>query len=93
MQQGERVVGGLRCSEVLADLSDYMDGHLSAARAGKIEAHLRGCDWCERFGGRFKLAVAALRRELGKADDVPREIRARLRDRLRRETDTDPESA
>ncbi len=66
--QGERTVAGIACSEVLAELSDYVDGALSPEERARIEAHVRGCDACERFGGAFGKAVAALRRQL--ADDA-----------------------
>jgi hypothetical protein len=47
-----RVVAGIRCIEVLELLSDYLDGDVSQESKERIEAHLRGCDQCERFGGR-----------------------------------------
>lgn len=59
--KGERRVGGLLCSEVLADLSEYVDGQLDAARRGAIEAHVAGCDVCARFGGTFGKVVERLR--------------------------------
>lgn len=57
----ERDVAGLRCGEVLAEMSDFLDGDLGTARRAQIEAHLRGCDVCERFGGAFSAAIQALR--------------------------------
>jgi anti-sigma factor RsiW len=81
----ERLVAGLSCGEVLAELSEYIDGTLDPARAGQIEAHLRGCDWCERFGGRYAASVAALRRHLGAPAPPDPAVRARLRERLARE--------
>ena len=65
----ERVVAGLSCSEVLARLSDYVDGDVSAAEKRQIDAHLQGCDHCERFGGEFAGMVAALV-ERGYADRI-----------------------
>lgn len=83
--KGERLVGGVRCGEVLADLSDYLDGTLSAARRGELESHLRGCDVCERFGGEFGADIAALRARLGAPEPLDAHLKARLRDRLRRD--------
>lgn len=85
----EREVAGLRCGEVLAELSEYLDGELATMRRQQIEAHLAGCDWCERFGGQLAEAIGALRRELGAADAQPpaaedAEAFARLRERLER---------
>lgn len=61
----DRDVAGMRCSEVLEHLSGYLDGELDEAVVVQLEAHLRGCSWCERFGGDFSAAVADLRRLLG----------------------------
>ena len=58
----EREVAGMRCGEVLAELSDYLDGELAPPRRAQVEAHLQGCDACERFGTDFATAVHALRR-------------------------------
>ena len=55
-----REVGGVRCDAVLADLSDYIDGQLPADKVAAIEAHLRGCPECERFGKGFGHMVIAL---------------------------------
>ena len=70
-----RNVGGLFCFDVLAQLSDYVDGELSAVDKAKIEAHLAGCDACTKFGGEFGAVVKALREkvlvpELGEAARV-----------------------
>jgi anti-sigma factor RsiW len=78
----EREVAGLRCGEVLAELSNYLDGDLDAVRRAQVDAHLQGCDVCERFGGVFAAAIRALRdrsREIGPEDTVVFErLRARL---------------
>ena len=81
--QGERVVAGLSCSEVLAVLSDYLDGDLTAERRDQVEAHLRGCEACARFGGEFRETVQALKVHLGPAVGLP----AATLDRLRRALD------
>jgi hypothetical protein len=47
----DREVAGLRCTQVLAHLSDYLDGELDPQTRAQVEAHVQGCDWCERFGG------------------------------------------
>jgi anti-sigma factor RsiW len=82
---GERTVAGLRCSEVLADLSEYLDAGLAAGRRHQIESHVRGCVYCERFGGRFAHAVRALRQHLTTPSAVGSGVAERLRERLRRE--------
>lgn len=75
----ERRVGSLTCPEVLARLSDFIDGDLAAESRAEVEAHLAGCDACERFGGRFAMAVAALRRSaVQEPEGLPEHLRRRL---------------
>lgn len=79
----DRVVGGVSCRDVLADLSEYVDGALPPSRVAAVQAHLAGCDRCERFGGRFASTVGALRRSLAvPAGGVPPDTAAGLRRRL-----------
>ncbi len=81
----DRNVAGIRCSQVLAGLSDYLDGVLSALQVQQVEAHLRGCDWCERFGHEFSGVVRNLRIQLGAATPPREEVTRRLWERLDRE--------
>ncbi|MFO0584323.1 MAG: anti-sigma factor [Anaeromyxobacter sp.] len=73
---------GLTCEEVLALLSDYLDGELSPVELGKVEAHLSACDGCTKFGGQFRATVVALKRHFltakGGGPRLPDRIRARL---------------
>jgi len=78
-------VGGIRCREVLAALSSSVDGELEPGAAERIEAHVRACEQCERFGGRFSALVRALREALGAPPAVPPDVARRLRARLGRE--------
>ncbi len=78
----QRTVAGLRCGEVLELLSAYLDGELEAERRAQIEEHVRGCDWCEQFGGAFSRVVGSLREELGAAPAAEPEVTARLGKRL-----------
>jgi anti-sigma factor RsiW len=57
----ERDVGGLWCREVLALLTRYLDGDLSADELARVQAHVAGCDACATFGGAFQKAIAAIR--------------------------------
>jgi len=82
MRAHDRSVAGLRCSEVLDDLSDYLDGELPEPRVRRIQAHLRDCDWCERFGGDFSAAVTSLRAGLASPPDAPDDVHTRLMRRL-----------
>jgi anti-sigma factor (TIGR02949 family) len=83
--KGERSVGGLKCSEVLARLSDFVDGELGADAVEQLRQHVAGCDVCERFGDRFAKLVRVLRESGADEAEVPADVSARLHDRLRRE--------
>lgn len=85
MPDFDRLVAGLRCREVLADLSLYLDGELPPERVKQIEEHVRGCDWCERFGGEFSEVIKHFRRELREAEPLDENVADRLRRRLRAE--------
>jgi len=78
MPEPDRLVAGLRCRDVLAQLSDYLDGELTAEQITRIEAHLAGCDWCERFGGRFAAVVRAFRAGLTVPPPLESAVAARL---------------
>lgn len=78
----DREVAGLRCSQVLELLGELVDGELDDARRGAVEAHVRGCDVCERFGGRFAAMVHAVRRLAADADAIDEDALARLRAQL-----------
>lgn len=80
---GERDVAGLRCTQVLDLLPDYVESSLEPGRRAQVEAHLAGCTWCERFGGEYGAAVSALRGR--RPEPVPAASRSRLRQRLARE--------
>ena len=84
MTEQERTVAGLRCSEVLSALSDYLDGDLPAEDVARVEGHLRGCDWCERFGSDMGHVVAELREQLQEPEPLDPSVSARLLARLRK---------
>lgn len=81
----ERLVAGMKCGEVLARLSDFLDGDAPPPTRDRILEHLRGCDWCETFGGRFTAVVESLRRELRDAAPLAVDLAGRLRARLAEE--------
>ena len=76
-----RVVAGLRCRDVLAMLADYVDGDLRADDVARVDAHLRACDRCVKFGGEYAALVEALKRRLAQ-EALSTEARARVRSRL-----------
>jgi len=77
--ENEVTIAGLSCGQVLERLSDYLDDDLSPADREQLEAHLRGCDRCARFGGEFRTVVGALRSHLSRTGQVPGGFRERLR--------------
>lgn len=81
--EGERDVGGLSCSQVLAGLPAYLDGTLPAEMRPAVEAHVRGCDRCERFGGAYA-RVAERIRHLTADTQIAPDVLERLRERLSR---------
>jgi anti-sigma factor RsiW len=78
----ERTVAGLRCSEVLANLSDYIDETLDAATVTRVEKHLLGCPNCERFGTSFGAMVVAVRGASKPVEPVDSKLVSRLLTRL-----------
>jgi RNA polymerase sigma-70 factor, ECF subfamily len=82
--RSDRILAGLHCGEVLAELTAFLDGGLPADRAHRIQEHVKDCEDCQRFGSEFSAAVFALReilREPGHDEDVE----TRLLDRLHAE--------
>lgn len=57
----DRDVAGITCRQVLERLGDYVDRELSVEARALVEAHLRGCQECLRFGGAIGHMVAAIR--------------------------------
>ncbi len=74
----ETVVAGIRCRDVLADLSGYLDGELNTPRLTQLKAHLDGCDRCSRFGGAVSQVLTRLRAGLAQPTALPGETAARL---------------
>ncbi len=77
----ERVAAGLHCGEVLADLTEHLDGRLSRDRAQRIDEHLEECAGCRRFEGEVTAVVRALRQLPDEA--LPPEVEESLIDALR----------
>jgi anti-sigma factor (TIGR02949 family) len=69
------------CRELLAELFDYLDGELSAARYRALERHLARCPCCGELAKNLRQAIAICRAE--GASSVPASVRARARARIR----------
>lgn len=71
-----QLVGTLWCTDVLARLPDLLEGTLGTEERAAMETHVRGCDWCERFGGEYAAAARALR--AWSIEAAPPDVTARL---------------
>jgi anti-sigma factor RsiW len=84
----DTIVAGIRCREVLADLSGYLDNDLSGARRAQLQAHLAGCDRCARFGGAVSIVLEQLRRGLvvppALSPDAAERLHSRVFEAMRR---------
>jgi len=79
MRPTEREVAGLKCSQVMTELSLYLEGDLAPRRAAQIEEHVTHCQACADFGEGFRRMVEAVRTRLGEPEPVPADIAATLR--------------
>ena len=82
--KGERLAGGLRCSQVLELLSDAVDGTLTADNRDAVGMHIAECSTCERFGGKYAELVQAIRREREPgtiSDEMRKRVMTHLRNR------------
>jgi anti-sigma factor RsiW len=71
------------CRDVIALLTEYLEGGLTRARTRSLEAHLKLCDPCVGFLETLKktsAAVSGLR-----VADIPPDCRRQLRDFLKRQ--------
>lgn len=78
----DTIVASIRCREVLADLSGYLDGELSPARVVQLQAHLSACDRCSQFGSEVTRVLTQLREGLAVPSALPRDVATRLHARL-----------
>lgn len=79
---GRTPPGGMSCHQVGEVLQQYLDGHIDAERAGRIEAHLEDCRRCGMEADtyeRIKATLAAKRPDVSPAAiDRLREFGGRL---------------
>ena len=78
----DTIVAGVRCRDVLADLSEYVDGQLNAERVSALQGDLAACDRCANFGGHVMNLLQSLRAGLAEPPALDSGSAARLRDRL-----------
>ena len=75
----DRVTSGA-CRNRMREISAYLDGDLSTARAAALERHLEGCSCCTEFATSLRQAVAACR--AAGLRQLPDDVRARARQRI-----------
>ncbi len=76
-----RLMGRRTCEDVVAVLQDYFDGTLDPKVAEAIELHFRDCPDCRAFSKTYEETIR-ITGELA-ADDIPDEVRSRVRAALR----------
>ena len=64
-------------------MREYVDDGLDPGVVENIEAHLRGCPNCERFGASFGEMVIALRKEAMTGHPMSHDAMSRLLEGLR----------
>ena len=70
------------CRQVLARLSDYLDGDLDAETRTAVERHLQGCLPCLAFADTLRRTIELCRRH--RPTVLPRPLTASARAELRR---------
>jgi anti-sigma factor RsiW len=71
-----------RCRDLLAQLSDYIDGELEATLCAELEQHLAGCHDCQILVDTTRKTVTLYRRH-GEVADLPEGTLDRLRQALK----------
>jgi predicted anti-sigma-YlaC factor YlaD len=66
----------MKCKEMLAALSDFIDGDLEDRLCAEIEAHMRNCPDCEAMVDTLRKTVL-LYRTYGQ-EEVPADVQSRL---------------
>ena len=65
------------CQDLLAAMSDYIDGELDPGVCAELEAHLAGCENCRIVVDTTRKTVLVYRR-LGPPDALPPDVTRRL---------------
>lgn len=70
----------VRCRELLRELSQYLDGDLTAMRRRIVERHINACTCCGTMAARLRRTVAACR--AGGTSRPPKAVLSRAADRV-----------
>jgi hypothetical protein len=74
-----KIIAGLHCSDILKNLSSYMDKELDPHTVDKIQQHLDECNWCTQFGGQFIATLSAMKITLNQKFRVDQELIQRMK--------------
>lgn len=75
------------CKELCEQLSDYLDGSVGECECKLIEEHLGKCAPCALMYESLRITVNICER--GVSDEVPQDVRSRLKDFLRKHCKSD----
>ncbi len=71
----------MKCKEILAALSDYVDGELDSALRGALQKHLADCNPCQLVVDNVRQTITLYKS--GRPIELPAALRERLRRALR----------
>lgn len=71
----------MKCKDLLAKLSEYVDGEIDPAFCEKFEKHLEECDPCQVVVDNIRKTITLYRH--GKPYELPEPFRQRLHEALR----------
>ncbi len=72
----------MNCKGVIREISSYIDGELELTMKQELERHLQHCEDCKMVVDQTKLTVEIFCDS--KPVDLPREVKSRLHEALRR---------
>jgi anti-sigma factor RsiW len=71
----------MKCEDLLAQLSDYVDGSIDPAICREFEAHMTGCDPCQVVVDNIRKTITLY--QAGQAYELPIPFRQHLHAMLR----------
>ena len=70
----------ITCRDVIHSYGDYTDGEIPVALKARLDAHIAGCECCQKFTATYNLTLS-LASEL-QIQPTPIDVQNRLRDAL-----------
>lgn len=72
------------CEECIEVLVDYLEGSMDKATHSAFEAHFADCTPCLDFLQTYKATITVTKKVLTVEDEIPENVRLRLREFLRK---------